>query len=119
MIRTTGAVLAERRSYDVGRKPGQRPESRRVFGGAWSGPVCVLTHEPCGDEDDPAITFLSSAVRDAVSTALQAAAVDRLRAKDPDLARTHLYGPALSGRPGPKRSPPGGYSKRSVFSPQV
>ncbi|MFL5624663.1 MAG: deaminase, partial [Ktedonobacteraceae bacterium] len=44
VIQTTGAVLSGRRSYNVGRKPGLPPEYRKVFGGAWNGPVFVLTH---------------------------------------------------------------------------
>lgn len=40
VIRTTGAALAGRRSYDVGERSG-----RRLHGGAWTGPVFVLTHE--------------------------------------------------------------------------
>jgi len=42
VIQSTGSVLSGRRSYNVGRKPGQRPEARKVLGGAWSGPVFVL-----------------------------------------------------------------------------
>ena len=45
VISTTGAVLAGRRSYDVSAKEEQRPEARKVYGGAWTGPVFVLTHE--------------------------------------------------------------------------
>jgi len=70
VIRTTGAVLAGRHSYDVGRR-GQRPELREVFGGGWSGAQFVLTHR--AHEADPANTFLSGDVRKAVSTALDAA----------------------------------------------
>jgi hypothetical protein len=39
VIRSTGSVLSGRRSYNVGRNQGQRPEARKVLGGAWSGPV--------------------------------------------------------------------------------
>jgi dihydrofolate reductase len=74
VIETTGSVLAGRRSYDVGRRPSQRPEARKVFGGAWSGPEFVLTHRAPDDEDDPTITFLAGDVRPAVATALEAAA---------------------------------------------
>jgi dihydrofolate reductase len=34
VIQSTGSVLSGRRSYNVGRKPGQRPEARKVLGGA-------------------------------------------------------------------------------------
>jgi dihydrofolate reductase len=68
VIRTTGAILAGRRLYDLGAsRPGSRP-----YGGAWSGPIFVLTHHPPATED-PAVTFLSGGVRDAVARALEAA----------------------------------------------
>ena len=34
ILRSTGAILAGRRSFDVGRKPGELPEARKPFGGA-------------------------------------------------------------------------------------
>jgi dihydrofolate reductase len=74
VITSTGSVLAGRRSYDVGRRPGQRPEARKVFGGAWSGPQFVLTHQAPQDEEDDTITFLSGDIEEAVATALRAAA---------------------------------------------
>ena len=74
IIDSTGSVLAGRRSYDVGRKPGQRPEARKVFGGAWEGRQFVLTHDAPQDEEDDTITFLNCDIDEAVATALQAAA---------------------------------------------
>src|SRR3954454_23614513 len=67
VIATTGAVLAGRRSYDVGRRA-ERPETSEAFGGRWQGPELVLTHHP--PEDDPHMTFLSCDIREAVATAL-------------------------------------------------
>ncbi|MEU1198099.1 dihydrofolate reductase family protein [Streptomyces sp. NPDC005813] len=64
-IRTTGAVLAGRRTYETGRNARHRP-----YGGAWSGPVYVLTHRPA---DDPDVTFLSTDLREAVDRARAAA----------------------------------------------
>ncbi len=72
-IKTTGAVLAGRRSYDVGRRKGQRVEARKIYGGAWTGPVFVLTHQAPERPEDPTITFLSGDIRRAVSIALGAA----------------------------------------------
>jgi dihydrofolate reductase len=72
-ITSTGSILAGRRSYDVGRKPGQRPEAREPFGGAWNGPQFVLTHHAPPDEEDDSITFLSGDIEEAVATALRAA----------------------------------------------
>lgn len=74
VIQSTGAILAGRRSYDVGRKPNQRPEAQEPFGGAWSGPQFVLTHRAPTDETDPTITFLEGDIGQAVATATEAAA---------------------------------------------
>jgi dihydrofolate reductase len=71
VIDTTGAILAGRRMYDLGLTSlkGMEP-----YGGAWSGPVFVLTHRPppTGD-DEPPVTFLSDGVEKAVRTGLDAA----------------------------------------------
>jgi len=73
LIETTGAILAGRGSYNVGRRS-TRQETSKPFGGAWSGPQFVLTHDPPDDEDDPSITFISGDIRTAVASALDAAA---------------------------------------------
>ncbi|MEV8634949.1 dihydrofolate reductase family protein [Streptosporangium sp. NPDC051023] len=71
-IRTTGAVLAGRRWYDEAKSIHGGLEG--IYGGAWSGPVFVLTHRPSPARDEePAVTFLSGDVRDAVAAALHAA----------------------------------------------
>jgi dihydrofolate reductase len=72
LIDTTGAILAGRGSYNVGRRS-TRPETSKPFGGAWSGPQFVLTHDPPDDEEDPSITFISGEIGTAVETALDAA----------------------------------------------
>ena len=72
VIARTGAVLAGRRVYEVGRRM-QRPEARGLFEGRWRGPHFILTHAPPTDESDPSHTFLSGDVRDAVARALTAA----------------------------------------------
>jgi len=60
VIRTTGAILAGRGTYDVGRRSA-RSETGGAFGGRWSGPQVVLTHRPPTDEEDREVTFLSGA----------------------------------------------------------
>jgi dihydrofolate reductase len=45
-----------------------------IYGGAWTGPVFVLTHRP--PAEDPAVTFLSTGIAEAVATA-RAAAEDK------------------------------------------
>ncbi len=72
VIASTGAVLAGRRSYDVGKRA-LRPETSEVMGGRWTGPQFVLTHHSPAEEEDPTITFLSGDIHQAVATALQAA----------------------------------------------
>ena len=73
VIRTTGAVLVGRRSYDVGRREGTPPEGPE--GLWWSlGRAAVRAHPRAPDsEEDPTITFLSGDVRDAVARARAAA----------------------------------------------
>ena len=67
-IETTGAVLAGRSGYDsaIG--------DARPYGGAWKGPIFVLTHHPEDASQVEDITFLSCPVDRAVHIALQAAA---------------------------------------------
>jgi dihydrofolate reductase len=71
VMRATGAILAGRGWYDgATRKYGGR---QGIYGGAWSGPVFVLTHRPPKEPDDPGITFLTDGVTQAVATARAAA----------------------------------------------
>jgi len=72
VMRMTGAMLAGRRTYEVGRRDVGKA-SGAPYGGAWSGPIFVLTHHPPTDEEDPTITFLSGDIRDAVAKGLAAA----------------------------------------------
>jgi len=87
VIGRTGAVLAGRRSYDVGRR-GERPEVEEAFGGGWSGAQFVLTHR--AHDPDPANTFLSGDIRDAVARALAAAEGKDLNVIGADVARQCL-----------------------------
>jgi dihydrofolate reductase len=73
VIGRTGAVLAGRRVYDVGRRI-QRPEARGLFDGRWTGPHLILTHSPPTDEHHPSYSFLSGDITTAVATALATAA---------------------------------------------
>lgn len=62
VIESTGAILGGRRGYEVGRRA-EPSETSKPFGGLWSGPIFVLTHQPPEDESDPAYTFVSGDVR--------------------------------------------------------
>lgn len=65
---TLGAAIAGRHGYDAGKKAGGE-----LYGGAFQGPIFVMTHRPPAAEDDPAYTFLSGDIRPAVAAALEAA----------------------------------------------
>jgi dihydrofolate reductase len=71
VIQTIGAILAGRRWYDVA--TGRYGGRAGIYGGAWTGPVFVLTHRLDHDVSDPGIPLLSGDVTDAVATALAAA----------------------------------------------
>jgi dihydrofolate reductase len=58
VIRTIGALLVGRRSYDVGKDENAPPETQQPYGGQWKGPQFVLTHHPPNRYNDPTITFL-------------------------------------------------------------
>jgi dihydrofolate reductase len=68
LLPTIGAILAGRRSYDVGR----REEGHGAYGGAIEVPTFVLTDREAPDEKG--VTFLSGDIRAAVQTANRAAA---------------------------------------------
>jgi dihydrofolate reductase len=66
-IETTGAILAGRTGFDsaIG--------DSRPYGGAWKGPIFVLTHHPEDARPADDITFLSCPVEEAARIALDAA----------------------------------------------
>lgn len=74
VIRTTGALLVGRRSYEVGRKENAPPETQKPYEGLWTGPQFVLTHHPPDASEDPTITFLKGDISEAINRALKAAA---------------------------------------------
>jgi len=67
VMETAGAILAGRRWYDVATQRLGGVEG--IYGGAWSGPVFVLTHDPPRGEHHPAIRFIAGELVDAVRTA--------------------------------------------------
>jgi len=76
VMETTGAILAGRRWHDVAIA---RYDGRAgIYGGRWSGPVLVLTHEPPADPPDPEIVFVSGTIEEAVSAAGKAAGGGRV-----------------------------------------
>lgn len=61
---TTGAVLGGRVGFSV------HPDAGGIYGGAWQGPVFVLTHHPGTVRPAPGVTFLSCDVAEAVRIGL-------------------------------------------------
>ena len=82
--RTTGAVLAGRDGFDsaIG--------DSRPYGGAWEGPVFVLTHHPEDARPADGITVLSCPVEEAVQIALDAAGGKNVEVFSPTIGRQLL-----------------------------
>jgi dihydrofolate reductase len=88
IIAATGAMLSGRNSYDVGERDVGKP-SGDAYGGAWHGPMFVLTHRPPSG-DSRGITFLSGDVAAAVATARSAAGEKDLIVLGADVVRQCL-----------------------------
>ena len=67
----TGAIIAGRRTYEVGQRDTGKP-SGEAYEGAWQGAQFVLTHQPPKAPNDPAVTFLSDDIEAAIATARKA-----------------------------------------------
>jgi dihydrofolate reductase len=89
IVAATGAMLSGRRSYDVGQRDAGKP-SGEAYGGAWNGPVFVLTHEPPAATPPAGVTFLSGDIGAAVATARSAAGGKDLVIIGADVARQCL-----------------------------
>jgi dihydrofolate reductase len=83
-VTTTGAVLAGRRGWD-----GVTGDSR-PYGGAWQGPIFVLTHHPEDATPGKGVTFLNCPVRQAVRIGLDAAGGKNLEVLSPTVGRQLL-----------------------------
>jgi dihydrofolate reductase len=83
-IQTTGAVLAGRSGFEsaIG--------DSRPYGGAWQGPIFVLTHHPEDARPSADITFLSCPVEEAVRVALDAADGKNVEVFSPTIGRQLL-----------------------------
>jgi dihydrofolate reductase len=84
-IDTTGAILAGRDGYDsaIG--------DSRPYGGAWKGPIFVLTHHPEDVRAAEGITILSCPVDEAVQIALQAAQGKNVEVFSPTIGAQLLH----------------------------
>jgi dihydrofolate reductase len=84
-IEATGAVLAGRDGYDsaIG--------DSRPYGGAWKGPIFVLTHHPQDARPAEDVTILSCSVQEAVRIGLEAAGGKNLQVFSPTIGRQLLH----------------------------
>jgi dihydrofolate reductase len=84
-IDTTGAILAGRDGYDsaIG--------DSRPYGGAWEGPIFVLTHHPEDARPAEGITILDCPVDEAVRIALEAAQGKNLEVFSPTIGAQLLH----------------------------
>ncbi|MGH2914487.1 MAG: dihydrofolate reductase family protein [Solirubrobacteraceae bacterium] len=83
-VKTTGAVLAGRAGWD-----GITGDSS-PYGGAWHGPIFVLTHHPEDATPTDGITFLSCGPAEAVRIGLEAASGKNLEVFSPTIGRQLL-----------------------------
>ena len=83
IMAATGAMLVGRRTYEVGKRMAENPSE--VTPSYDGGAEFVLTHEP-PDPPDPAVTFLTGDIGEAVATALDAAGGKNLEILGADVA---------------------------------
>ena len=83
-IETTGAILGGRNGWD------QAIDGSRPYGGAWQGPIFVLTHHPGDATPAAGVTFLSCDPVEAVRIALAAAGGKNLEVFSPTIGRQLL-----------------------------
>ena len=81
---TTGAVLGGRDGFDA------YPDVTGIYGGAWTGPVFVLTHHPDDTRPADGVTFLTCDVAEAVRIALDAAGGKNVEVFSADIGRQLL-----------------------------
>jgi dihydrofolate reductase len=83
-VETTGAILGGRDGWD------QAIAGARPYGGAWQGPIFVLTHHPEDAEPAEGVTFLHCDVAEAVGIGLEAAGGKNLEVFSPTIGRELL-----------------------------
>ena len=83
-VETTGAVLGGRDGWD------HFPDASGIYGGAWTGPVFVLTHHPEDAAPADGVTFLNCDPAEAVRIALEAAGGKNLEVFSPTIGRQLL-----------------------------
>ncbi|MFD5231365.1 dihydrofolate reductase family protein [Streptomyces qaidamensis] len=81
---TTGAVLGGRAGWDA------HPDPTGIYGGAWQGPVFVLTHHPEDAQPAPGVTSLNCDVAEALRIAREAAGGKNVEVFSPTIGRRLL-----------------------------
>jgi dihydrofolate reductase len=76
---TTGAILGGRDGWD------HYPDTSAVYGGAWTGPLFVLTHHPEDATPADGVTFLNCGPAEAVRIGLEAAGGKNLEVFSPTI----------------------------------
>ena len=83
-VTTTGAILGGRNGWD------QAIDGSRPYGGAWQGPIFVLTHHPEDATPADGVTFLTCGPAEAVRIGLAAAGGKNLEVFSPTIGRQLL-----------------------------
>jgi dihydrofolate reductase len=83
-VETTGAVLGGRDGWDMA------TGDSRPYGGAWDGPIFVLTHHPEDATPADGVTFLNCGPAEAVRIGLKAARGKNLEVFSPTIGRQLL-----------------------------
>ena len=83
-VTTTGAILGGRNGWD------QAIDGSRPYGGAWKGPIFVLTHHPEDATPADGVTFLTCGPAEAVRIGLAAAGGKNLEVFSPTIGRQLL-----------------------------
>jgi dihydrofolate reductase len=83
-VSSTGAVLGGRDGWDAA------IDGARPYGGAWQGPIFVLTHHPDDARPAEGVTFLSCSPAEAVRIGLEAAGGKNLEVFSPSIGRQLL-----------------------------
>ena len=83
-VETTGAILGGRDGWDV------FPDPSIAYGGAWSGPLFVLTHHPEDATPVAGVTFLNCDPAEAANIALKAAEGKNVEVFSPTIGRQLL-----------------------------
>ena len=88
VMRATGAILGGRGWYDAAVMKYDGVDG--IYGGAWRGPVFVLTNRIADAPDDPKVTFLTEPIEAAVDIARAAAGTRNLEIFGANVARQCL-----------------------------